>query len=667
MATPSVNQVWADYNADGSVKEPNKLEIRRLLNFMWALAEASGGAKSYPTKAAMDADMSQPDGTVGIVRADPVEANNFPTLWIWEDSTNQWVMGVDRIANLAAAIATLLPDNGFVVTPQGVLDEDLRKIVHLLQDSAGVTPFYTRDDGATFISGAMVHALRNHAIYSWAWATKDWRLLIGGSKLGGVIIGRTEIVEVPGPPGIVFTDREFRALAALPGYPDPRVPVVGADGGGSAAAPVNSIALADYLHIASNGQSLSIGALGTPLISTVQPYGNVMLSGGLRSDTALTDGSFVPLVEQTFTPPGSQYEQGETPISGALNGLVERIASEDGIAFADQDSVFVGSAVGLGGTAIASLDKGSATYQKLLNHVRGAYDLATAAGKSYAFFADMWFQGESDYNQNTSREIYLSLLSQLVKDTIADTKAITRQPWPPLFVCYQLAAHRYYGRTVPAVALAQWDLANAVGSEVRISSPLYIMDYVNFGGDVLHLTNYSYQWLGWFNARLLKRCMDDRLAGRPVGKHRVDVESVSWQGRVIDITYHLPQLREGTTAARQLAFDTTWVSAADNMGYDLRTEDNSIVSGGIASVTIRGRDRVRIVLAKAPNPGEFISYAWGNSTMTGVNSTGRAAGPRGNLRDSAGDDPAEQYTDGGGTLRKGHHWAVIHEIRQPGA
>lgn len=113
MATPTVDEVWADFNVDGSVKEPIKQDIRRLLRFIQALAEAAGvGAKSYPTKAAMDADLSQPDGTLGLIYNDPVDANNFPTLWYWNDAGNVWVMGVDRMTALATAMAVLLPNAG---------------------------------------------------------------------------------------------------------------------------------------------------------------------------------------------------------------------------------------------------------------------------------------------------------------------------------------------------------------------------------------------------------------------------------------------------------------------------------------------------------------------------------------------------------------------------
>ncbi|OWJ68699.1 SGNH/GDSL hydrolase family protein [Inquilinus limosus] len=99
MAIPTVDEVWADFNADGSVKEPSKQDIRRLLRFIQAIA-AANGMKTYPNKAAMDADLTQADGTPALLWADPVEANNYPTVWVWNDSTNQWISGTDRIQSL---------------------------------------------------------------------------------------------------------------------------------------------------------------------------------------------------------------------------------------------------------------------------------------------------------------------------------------------------------------------------------------------------------------------------------------------------------------------------------------------------------------------------------------------------------------------------------------
>lgn len=96
MAIPTIDEIWADFNVDGSVKEPAKQEIRRSLRFIQAIATANG-METYPNKAVMDADTTKPDGRPALLWADPVDENNYPTVWVWNDGPNQWIAGIDRI------------------------------------------------------------------------------------------------------------------------------------------------------------------------------------------------------------------------------------------------------------------------------------------------------------------------------------------------------------------------------------------------------------------------------------------------------------------------------------------------------------------------------------------------------------------------------------------
>lgn len=106
MAVKTPDQVWADFDGAGRPLEPVKQEIRILINYIMTLAQAAGvGARTYATKAAMDADAA-PVGTLGLVYRDPVEANNFPTLWIRNGATNAWEKGVDRVELLSGQLAS---------------------------------------------------------------------------------------------------------------------------------------------------------------------------------------------------------------------------------------------------------------------------------------------------------------------------------------------------------------------------------------------------------------------------------------------------------------------------------------------------------------------------------------------------------------------------------
>lgn len=99
MATPNVDEIWADYNPNGSIHEPNKADVRRWARYIEAIATATG-MKRYPNKAAMDADLTQEDGQPALLWSDPTPANNFPTVWVYNDATNTWIAGIDRIQSL---------------------------------------------------------------------------------------------------------------------------------------------------------------------------------------------------------------------------------------------------------------------------------------------------------------------------------------------------------------------------------------------------------------------------------------------------------------------------------------------------------------------------------------------------------------------------------------
>jgi len=77
-------------------------------------------------------------------------------------------------------------------------------------------------------------------------------------------------------------------------------PGCGGDGGG-APAPTFNFAW-DMVGIVGTGQSLSVGALGTPILATQQPYNNLKLSFGGATvappfDSALASLELVPLTE----------------------------------------------------------------------------------------------------------------------------------------------------------------------------------------------------------------------------------------------------------------------------------------------------------------------------------------------------------------------------------
>ncbi|HBC7877577.1 TPA: hypothetical protein RUT95_001345 [Klebsiella oxytoca] len=537
-----------------------------------------------------------------------------------------------------------------LTTEQNIYDDEGVLLVHALADAEGRTPVTVNKLGAVGLANAQIESAPDIQNAHWGITDKNGVPYVYGTPMGGIGVGNTEIVEIPGPPGIVFCDANYIPMACTPGYEsDQDIPVIG--GSGSAPeTPIVPIYLRDWNGVRSQGQSLSIGemppaaAAANPPLSTNQPYGNLGFSSNNNTYSPSTDTA-VPLVEKAYLPSEGTYPAGESPCSGAANKLIERIQSETGFDWQQQGAVIFSSCPGRGGTQIVNLSKGSASYQRALDHVTNSMRLANAAGRTFAELAILWTQGESDIGAGVSRQSYYNLLSQYISDMLADTVTITGQDYTPFFISYQLASHRQYSKTTPSIALAQRDVALTGLS--RLSHPAYIGDYV----DNVHGTNQTYLMFAKYYGRAVHKLLQDNQSGKPPGMHWLDKIGETRQGNIINLQFNVPH--------PPLVLDTTWVTLTENYGFYIRdmNTSNFDVLDIISSVELAGPDRVRIICTRPLLDNEQVTYGWGKSgdPLT----TGRSSGPRGNLRDSEGDLPGESYTDSAGTLRKLHNWCVI--------
>ena len=514
-------------------------------------------------------------------------------------------------------------------------------------DAKGASPLNYTENGDVNITGAQFKNIPNHPEYDWAQTDKNNIPYIGGSKMGGAIIGRVEIVEIPGPPGVVFVDKNYIPYAADPSYDtDLDIPVIG----GAATPPVtppSPFRPYDYMGVRSEGQSLSLGAANPnddpQPVSTEQRYGNKGFSTNNNSGMTDTD-TLVPLVEKRYQPAEGTWPAAETPVTGATHKLVEMIQAETGLSFDHQASAYIGSAPGTGGQPIKNLIKGTAAYSRMIAHVTNSLRLAADEGRTFAELAVVWMQGESDYRDQTSRADYLALYLQYIADSLADKKAITGQLFDPIFISYQLSTHRAYRRRDPLVALALRDAAML--GKTEIAYPGYIGDY--YASDHIHGMPETYYMFSQYTGRMIYKKRQDMLEG-VTRMHRLDVIDEIRQGIFTMLYFNVP--------APPLVFDTDWVAPAENMGFYIRDSVSLDVIDIITAVDIAGSDRVRITTSRPLRDSEIVTYGWGKAGDPLTN--GRTTGPRGNLRDSEGDLPGESYTDGAGVLRKLHNWCVI--------
>lgn len=503
-----------------------------------------------------------------------------------------------------------------------LLTGDVLKIGELQQETG------TADDGT-------VWAIADDKDEIAVSVTKDGHVRIGAAQHEALASGVAWAItdELGRAALIVERDGTVRApLLVLPEEPEtPPTPVVDS---------LKSMAnhKTDYMHFFSYGQSLSRGATANPPVSTAQAYQNVtFLSGVLpRGTDAIDYSGFKPLVEEKAY---SSSTEAETPTSGIVNRLTELgIAAGDTAA----DWVFVGTAPGRGGQPIQNLNRGTAYWSYMMEQVSAAQALANAAGKSYSVWGMAWTQGENNYSLNNTVQEYYDLFVQMKEDFAADVSLITKQDFKPPIVCYQVAAHRRYGKDHCNIAIAQW-LASRADPDIIMACSMYALPY---NTDNLHLTADSSKQLGRYYARAFHEAV---ILGK--GDWRpLEPTSVIWQGRVIDIAFHVPH--------GQLIFDTTLVTEAPNKGFDIWSQGSPILDI-VGTVSIVGKNRVRITLAYDPPSDALLTYARGRPGDPAT--AGPIDGPRGNIRDQHGD--IDNYQDSTGTTRYMHNWAVIFQYQ----
>ncbi|EPB4425824.1 sialate O-acetylesterase, partial [Acinetobacter baumannii] len=353
-------------------------------------------------------------------------------------------------------------------------------------------------------------------------------------------------------------------------------------------------------HMLFYGQSLSVGATATTILSTSQPYLNKTFNTGPRMDSAAT--SVIPLVEQFNNPSSDDYNnRGETPCSGAANYASRAMLLENGIK--PEDHVIFASTAGHGAYRIDQLEKGTAWYSFFLSHVIKAKELN---GSDYKVQVVCWVQGENDAiaNIQTSYEIYRQKLEKLQADVSADIKAITGQTDDVKFITYQLS---YAARTWNAQALVQLHLAQE-SDAFAMATPMYHMPYAS---DNVHLTNVGYKRMGAYFGRAYKQLVVDNR--KP---DFINPKVAQLIGDEIHINFDVPKV--------PLVLDTTTLALTTDHGFKVLVNGSKATISNIATQ----EDKVILKISEPPTGEVKVRYAL-DYLGTGINLTGGASG---NLR-----------------------------------
>jgi hypothetical protein len=420
------------------------------------------------------------------------------------------------------------------------------------------------------------------------------------------------VVRPADPPGIRITDPKG---FVIPGYQqEPDMPLL----------ELGRQVRTAVMHLIGFGQSLIRGVRSSPIISTTQPYQNLMLASGIKvrpTDIGYGPGSFLPAVETQTLENGSTGEiEGESPMSGACNGLVRRIVAEGGLA---EDWRFLVSSCGRGARRIEELfpDMSNRDYNALLQTVRDAKALCDSQGKTYSVWAFIWAQGENNYTDvgaaNNAFE-YAVLQTKLFDMLAKDVSRISMQPFRPYTLTYQVATHRKAGLDAMPIALAQWRVTKMFDHMI-MSAPAYMFPTVT--QDYTHLTNEASWLMGEYHSRALYASMI-----KGASKWRpLEPVSVDWQPGYVDVKFHVPY--------GPLVLDTALCAQQVNQGFDIREAD-AVVTDLITGVSVTAPDTLRLTLNRAAASSAVLTYARGR--IGDPARSGPSSGARGNLRDSHG-------------------------------
>lgn len=581
-------------------------DVQNLATIRVAALEAASSAanlQTYLTKAAMDADISQPAPTTGRVTNDPTTANNGDyvwngTAWLWSEvqpaSTAEMAevkpkaIRADRLAvseKLSAEYVTgWFDEAGKPILGIRRLDGRLlaelrdlpgRKVLsarwrYVETDSDLVALRGLRWDGTSYeISGPKYEdpAFIRHG--------RPF-VMVGGaphqlSDVGNAmaIIRSAEVVAVTAEREGEVSALEF----TVPAY-------------GEMAEFVDSLVL-----LIAYGQSLGGGSTAVPILTTTPPLANrlYMPSFGVRlANYDSTVASIEPLQPLTATTT-------EVPVAQ----LAAQLARSGGLPI---NSALLACSLARGGASIEMLRKGGGVwYENVMETITLTKAHAGARGLGFNFRVMPFTHGET--NITAASGYYTGQLLALQGDEITpDANLITGQAGPVVFVVDQVGSWTApsYNLTQSNVPFEQLQVALDHPDRFVCSGPKY---WLNYQADGVHLVNEASARLGCLQGEVVRAVLKGE------GWLPTHCYKAERTGAVIDLYFHTPSGR--------LAFDTQAVIDPGHWG--LRWSD-STNSAQIQSVRLLGGNIVRVLLDQAPT---------GDSGFIGIADVGVAGQPAG--------------------------------------
>lgn len=384
----------------------------------------------------------------------------------------------------------------------------------------------------------------------------------------------------------------------------------------------------DWVGIVGTGQSLSVGAAGTPVVSGTQPYANLQLfdEGPDPKYDGVNDVlSLVPLVSPMRPGfpgyPAVLYPNniaGETPNEGMANQITALT-----LALGGYEHVTVATNVGESGQSISSIQKNGTgkAFASTLYEVGAIHAMATAAGKSYGVAAVILTHGETD-SQDAN---YETKIAKLRTDYDADIKEITGQTDDIVLLVSQQSTFPPDGSASDST-LAAWKLGVDDPAHFVCVGPKYQYAY---SADKVHFDAADYRRLGAKYAQVYAEVVLGKRAWAPL-----QPTAIKREGANITLDFHVPNpplaWEEGISKPHQ--GNAAW---ANGRGFEVGDSTGALTITGVA---IDGSSVV-ITLA-APPTGQNLLVAYAMLQDVGGFAGGTNDGRRGQLRDS---DPFVGY------------------------
>ena len=350
-----------------------------------------------------------------------------------------------------------------------------------------------------------------------------------------------------------------------------------------------AVEVANWTGIFGYGQSLSVGADGTPVVHDAAVHSHKTFSGGPNNPSGAALATSTPLFEVLVG------NQGETPCSAMASGITQRL-----IARGEADRLIFTATAGVGGYAISGLGYGTAPFTRLISYHTAAAALAAAATATYKTSAVWWLQGESDAAGAMSQATYYAAFEDLANAITSATEAVV--------LTYQTAA---YITTSSGPALAQLQ-ADALDN-VHFVTPIYFLA-LSAAAPNIHPSADSYQEIGFRMARGWSDLYEEGQVSRIRPLRAVQEGDL----RVV-MKFDVP--------TAPLVLNTTRVPATTDHGFKLIDSTGTVP---FSSITLDGSDVV--FLASRTITGALeVRYGLDYNTTPWINGAG------GNLTDSTTD------------------------------